>query len=308
MFTLNNPTMSPQQFLETVKTWDSVRYCVFQEERGANDTPHYQGYVEFDKQHRFNKLKEFCDRAHWEPRRGSQDQAVAYCTKEDTRVRGPFTHGERTVSQGSRTDLGAAIQALKEGGLKRVRESHPNEFVKFGRGLRDLDVSNVKQSSDAPTVHLLFGPPGVGKTRTFYDTEGDDGVSIAASNGYWFDGYEGHDAVLLDDFDGRASKWPLTGTLRALDRYQITVPVKGSFVRWRPKRIYVTTNIHPVDWYDWSSRRHQYPALSRRFTQVTWWKDTERPPQVIKPNTPEWEYFWKGRTCAPTYPEEYFDF
>lgn len=309
MFTLNNPTMSPQEFLETVKTWESVHYVIFQHERGENGTPHFQGYIEFEKRKRVSQLKQLDNRAHWEARRGSQRQAIAYCSKADTRIDGPFEYGDKPSLQGKRTDLDAAIETLKEGGLKRCRESHPNEFVKYGRGLRDLDISNVRQSGTAPDVILLFGPPGVGKTRTFYDAEGDDGVSIIASAGFWFDGYEGQDAVLLDDFDGRASRWPLAGALRVFDRYQVTLPVKGSFIRWKPKRIYVTTNIHPRYWYDWSSREHQYPALSRRFTQVKWWKhEKQAAPQEVTPGTPEWEYFWKGPQVVPTFPAEAFDF
>ena len=39
--------------------------------------------------------------AHWEPRRGTHQQAAAYCSKEETRIDGPWEVGTPPV-QGKR--------------------------------------------------------------------------------------------------------------------------------------------------------------------------------------------------------------
>lgn len=320
MFTINNPSESDDVFLERTKTWPRLRFVTFQREQGEQGTPHFQGYVEFTGTYRLEALKRLDPKAHWEQRRGSQKQAVEYCNKADTRLSGPYTFGEAaTTTQGARNDLTDTCRTLRVEGIKACRAMHPETWVKYHRGLRDIDLASVRQTGEAPAVHLLFGPPGCGKTRSFYDLEGDDGCHIICSGGFWFDGYEGDSAVLLDDFDGRASRWTLAQTLNCLDRYQVRLPIKGGFVRWRPKRIYVSTNVHPREWFDWSSREQQYPALKRRFTEVRWWKQPDAQPLALTPTHPEWEHFWKhgdgprgGYMCGDTMRVEntvdYFDF
>jgi hypothetical protein len=88
----------------------------------------------------------------------------------------------------------------------------------------------------------------------------------------WFDGYDGHTAALLDDFAGKFSKFSLNNLLRLLDRYKVQFPIKGGYTFFQPRRIFLTTNIHPREWYDWTTREVQYPALSRRITRVVTWR------------------------------------
>ena len=63
MFTINNPTETPEEFLERIKDWTHLVYLVFQEERGENGTLHYQGYCELDRDYRFARLKQLDSRA-----------------------------------------------------------------------------------------------------------------------------------------------------------------------------------------------------------------------------------------------------
>lgn len=56
-----------------------------------------------------------------------------------------------------------------------------------------------------------------------------------------------NEAVLFDDF--RADVCELHWLLQLLDRYPIDVPVKGGFVAFRPKRIYITSAFPPEGVY-----------------------------------------------------------
>lgn len=81
----------------------------------------------------------------------------------------------------------------------------------------------------------------------------------------WFDGYEGQENVLFDDFHGGVFKLPYL--LKLLDRYPMRVPVKGGFVQWKPRRIFITSNIDPDLWFSNANREH-VAALNRRFTET----------------------------------------
>lgn len=82
--------------------------------------------------------------------------------------------------------------------------------------------------------------------------------------GTWFDGYDGHDCVLFDDFTGDIK---FCYFLQVIDRYLPRVPVKGGFTPWTPKRIYITSNIAPNLWYP-DTTPYQKEALLRRIHQT----------------------------------------
>jgi len=141
-FTLNNPdhelSESATPYLPAPPA--SLSYASWQLEHGALEgTPHIQGYSEFSTSLRLGAVKAWLPSAHWEPRRGSRDQARDYTRKEDSRTAGPWEFGDfQQGGQGTRSDLTAAIAALRDGGIKRVASEHPGAYVKFSRGLRAL--------------------------------------------------------------------------------------------------------------------------------------------------------------------------
>jgi len=304
-WTWNNPTKTHEEVIDKLKNDERITFIIFQREKGDSGTEHYQGYLECEKQIKTSVMKKILDNAvHWEGRRGSQKQAIDYVTKEEGRMDGPWEWGTKSQErQGKRNDLKEFIDMAKERGMKRAREEDPSTFVKFHNGLQKLMVADVKQREGmrAPEVILLYGPPNCGKTRLFYDTEmpGDDYVRISCASGYWFDGYEGQEAALLDDFDGRASKWTLAQTLQTLDRYVFMVPIKGGFTKWNPERIYVTTNIHPFGWFEWENRMEQKGALKRRFTKVMTWSASGQTCTEIKRDDQNWDKWWDTYASVP---------
>lgn len=302
-FTWNNFSLDYVETSELFTHYPDFVYLVFQCEQVT--TKHYQGYVEFAKLKRLSQLKKLHPAIHWERRKGNQVQAIAYCKKEDSRFAGPWEFGTPSEShQGARTDLLEAVAALKSGGLKKLTEEYPSEFVRYSRGFIQL-CSFQKPDRCVPDVLLLFGPSEVGKTRRFFDSEpADDRWSSPITDGLWFDGYYGQSAVLFDDFAGKLSKLSLANLLRIIDRYDIQLPVKGGFVWFNPKRIYITTNFHPRDWYDWDGREQQWPALKRRFSHVYWYKSSPpcEPVFISRPSVDSdgsvWNHFWDGANRA----------
>ena len=111
------------------------------------------------------KLKGF-ERAHFEQRRGSRDQARQYAMKEDTRVAGPWEHGVWVRSgQGNRTDLDTVRRSIAEGASDLdLADNHFCEWVKFRNSFKEYRRLKMGQRDWPMEVHFYYGPPGTGKS------------------------------------------------------------------------------------------------------------------------------------------------
>lgn len=71
------------------------KFIVFQLEQGERGTPHIQGYLEYSgKRRRRTVVSHLGGRAFVDIARGSRNDNVAYCTKQDGRIDGPFCAGD----------------------------------------------------------------------------------------------------------------------------------------------------------------------------------------------------------------------
>lgn len=272
MFTINNPGDDDRPAM-----YADVVYCCYQLERGEAETPHYQGYVLFAERKRMNQVARvpFLRRAHLEVRRGTNAEAIAYCSKEETRA-GPFVEiGERPeVGQGKKKILDESCKLVRAG--VAVRDM-PEEFdavrVRNGRGLRELQA-DLRRKEMTKFRHLdvkvLWGPTGVGKTRYAYEHFGMDQVYVlnqpAQGTNVWFDGYDKQRCLLIDDFEG----WiPYRYLLKLLDGYPMELAVKGSFVPALYESVVITSNNAPEDWYrEWQEMGAVPAPLARRISSV----------------------------------------
>lgn len=258
VFTINNPE-------EELDLEDWMSYLVYQKERGENGTEHYQGYCEVKGNAKsLDWLKKhFSARAHYEPRRGTQAQAIEYCKKEDTRVSGPYEYGE-PKEQGKRTDLMELAELAKTGVRKRhAFEELPSCYMRHHKAFAHIQTLYKPEPVEREVI-LLIGPPGAGKTRYVHDNH-EDFWQTPLQKEMWFDGYDGQEVALIDDFQGQM---PLTLLLQLLDRYVVQVPIKGGFTWWTPKKIYVTSNYEISEWYDYEKRNEARAALERRFSEI----------------------------------------
>lgn len=302
-YTWNNPNRDADQHHASLAAVDPS-YHVFQRERGESGTPHFQGYLEFPGPRSWKQLMACNPQVVWQPAQGTGEQATAYCTKAETREEGPWTFGDM-ASAGRTTGCSADfISSVKAG--KRLRDVHdafPEEVRKYPRYYQTLRALYPPPPRDGPPeVILLIGPPGTGKSRYVRDNcRPEDLFFKPVDANMWMDGYDLHPDVLLDDFAGAANHIALVNLLQLLDRYLVQVPIKGGFTWWQPDRIFITTNIHPRDWYDWTSRTEQWPALSRRITCVM--EFHEEGCNDLHPKSEGWNNFWSltlpGRLDVP---------
>jgi hypothetical protein len=192
--------------------------------------------------------------------RGSPSQAASYCRKEGD----VFEYGTLPERRsGSRSDLSALYSAIRAGKSKReIIEEHFAAYSRATRAANEAFVLFAPGRDWTPETYVYWGSTGTGKTRRAYDEAGMD--PYIHPGGMWFDGYSGHSAVIFDDFGG--SEFKLTYLLKLLDRYPMRVPIKGGFVNWVPRKIFITSNYSVQDWYPHAKEEHK-KALLRRITK-----------------------------------------
>lgn len=261
-FTLNNYTSEDVEHFNAVgEKGDGIRYFIYGKEVGDQGTPHLQCFVSFDRRRSLSFCRRFfCDRAHFESAKGSPSQNKVYCSKGcDFRE-----FGVVPVGRGDRTDLATFVASVKSGMRKEaLLESYLGIYARYPRfaGMCSLMYSKKREWKTLVTVY--WGETGTGKTRKAFEEAGA-GVYVHPG-GKWFDGYEEEENVIFDDFGG--SEFKLTYLLKLLDRYQMRVPVKGGFVNWCPKKIWITSNYSPKEWYLTAKDEH-VKAMFRRFERV----------------------------------------
>lgn len=187
-FTVNNPT-------DAAIAWPSnVHYGVYQLERGNNGTRHWQGYAEFSTPMRLEALKRWLPTAHFEGRRGTKQQARDYCMKEDTRIEGPWEHGDNNwAEQGKRNDIIDMRDAIAAGATREeINEQHTlasaramrlrDELLNDAKKARQLKVDIVTlRPWQVDIVCTIYSPVDTRSVYWYYDPVGNTGKTHLAT-------------------------------------------------------------------------------------------------------------------------------
>lgn len=256
MFTVFASQTEPLLLLDP-EAWPGIRYCVYQRELcPTTNREHFQGYAEFDAPVRWPTVQSWpgMETAHLEARLKSQRHAIRYCTKEETRIEGPWTWGE-AANQGARTDLAQVKRRLDEGAsMAEIAQEHFSDFVRYERGFASYRRMVGLRRTWPTLFTIIVGPTRTGKTRRAWELAGPEAYS--KNKTAWWDGYDQQENVVWDEFYG--SCCPFTELLQILDRYPYAVNQKGKTTEFVARHIYFTTNQEPEDWYD-AERTHQGP-------------------------------------------------
>lgn len=241
------------------------RYVIFGREFcPTTKVRHLQGFFYFKNALTLSGVKKKLGRGfnhiHLEIARGSIEDNEKYCSKD-----GDFESIGERPQQGKRSDLDE-IKAQLDGGasLKDIAVSNFSQWCYHRRSFQEY-VETMSRPELRPELEVfaIVGAAGVGKTRFIWETHSKDPGGLWISNVpdlKWFDGYGGEQTVVLDDFRGGAD---LAFLLRLLDIYPLRVPVKGSFTWFRPRRIYITSNLEPAEWYPDADDTAQAALLRR---------------------------------------------
>lgn len=193
-FTVNNPE-GDEPYLDFTGD-DKVRYAVWQKEKAPETgTEHLQGYAEFKQAMRMTGVKKIngLGKAHLEARMGSRKQARDYCMKADSRIAGPWQHGDFDAGgSGARNDIAAARDAILAGediddvALEHceVAAKYPQYLTRVQRIVKKRKVAKLEVKAFRPWQAELLAKlelePDARKVMWYYDTKGNTGKSFMA--------------------------------------------------------------------------------------------------------------------------------
>lgn len=244
-----------------------VAFIGFEEEMGENKTPHLQGFLYNHSVKGLHQMKELIPRAHFEPKRGTDDQNMKYCSKE-----GKFMCFGELPRQGHRSDIEEFINEMKkEPDFKKLVLKYPRHCLRMMKNARELHAMyhEPDDSFEKPKVQIIWGTTGVGKSRAARKYFQDKGMAYFckdASMEKWWNGYRGQPGVILDEFRGGQMKFH--ELLKLLDGYGSRQQTKGGDIVVKPKEIIITCDNNPRDWYQtFGNDENNWAQLERRVNE-----------------------------------------
>lgn len=272
--TVNNPREGTADAPKP--SWEYLQYYAYQLEQGEGGTLHYQCFIAFNRTRTFRQVRLLCPRGHWEVRSGNStnQQAIDYCTKEDTRVSGPWFYGQ-LLNERERTDIQRMYSMVKKGKTDLdIQEEMVDCYVGHLNAPTKLRNNLLEGSkrTEPPTVKWFWGPTGSGKTRTAFE-QYPDAYFKDMSDGKWWDGYAQQECVIFDDM--RKDTFKFHELLRILDRYPLRVQMKGSSCQFNSKVIIITSCFPPETLYE---TREDVGQLLRRINEIVIFPIIPEPP------------------------------
>lgn len=209
---------------------------------------HWQIVACFEKKVSLRPVRALFGEFHAELTRSSA--AIAYVWKDDTAVPNTrFEFGELPFNPARKTDWARVRAAAVSGNFDSIPD---NIFVQHYRTLRAIRSDYARPVAMVRQCFVFWGPTRTGKSRRAWDEAGMDAYPKAPTTKWW-DGYQAHKNVVIDEFRGNnyltLGEISITHLLRWVDRYPVLVEVKGGTVPLVAEKLWLTSNLDPRLWY-----------------------------------------------------------
>lgn len=247
-FTCNNPGDYRPRFEPL-----DMDYMVFQLERGEAGTEHLQGYIRFKRRKALDTVRRYFneDRMHLEIAKGTELQNKDYCSKDETRIDGPWEFGSFEPDQGKqgkRSDFDAIRDDLAAGlSLAEVAVKYSGDFIRYHSGITHMQelVAPRPPAIRDVQVAVWWGSTGVGKTYRVMKTW-PDAYQVQPGRDPW-GRYREEDLVVFDEFD--YMKWTVQQMNQYLDGYRCPLDARyrDRYAAWT--RVLILANSSPISWW-----------------------------------------------------------
>lgn len=225
---------------------------------------HYQGYISYKNGKTFKQTKKWfgLDKIHLEIAKADDFKNQAYCEKEGNLI---LEIGE-PINQGKRSDIRTAVDIVKEtSSISKVLDQVYN-YQAVRHAELYLKYKEKKRPVAPIQVIWIHGSSGKGKTRKVYDDNKDEDIFTPVSYKWW-EGYDGHKIVLIDDYRKDFCKYH--ELIKLLDIYPLRVETKGGSRQLQFTKIYITSCYSPSEmWGHRDGETDGYIQLERRITQT----------------------------------------
>lgn len=251
IFTINNPTQTKEELEAQLNKLNPECYA-FQKEKGAEGTPHWQGYIMFKNAKWTNAIKKKVHKI-WIQKADNNQAAWKYATKEDSTYIGDRTTfgppPRNTKNKGGTCK--ERLQYIREQGLEAaLNEGHIKlEAVpQVKKALQILDTDMAKPDDRSGVCGIwLQGPPNAGKSyaaRTMaVKLSGKEPYTVTNQHGeFQFEGYKGEPVIHIEDLDHIGGKNLGHKIKLWADKYACMANSKGASIWLRHKVIIVSSN------------------------------------------------------------------
>lgn len=264
---------------------------------------HMQGYFELSEKKSMTRLKDMLQSSciHLEIARGTGEDNRAYCTKEASRIDGPWEDGvikNFGKGQGVRNDILAFRDHFVRGGKRSDilfgnDEGMLNTYAKYRGLVSDFQTYRPRIKRTKPLeVWVFWGEAGTGKTRKAVNDFLPYMMNTITVDGkMWADGYDGDRAILLDEYRGELR---ISEFLKMTDpwQYMYNMKIHGGFVSMdQLDTLIITSNVSPGFWYPDIDER-SWEGIKRRLEpRCYYFKNDAEPVLNLGPSPKECQDF-----------------
>lgn len=259
-------------FKNRLQKLDIKYYVIGKEICPTTKRNHLQFFVLLNKKKRLTSLRKKLA-CHTEQARGTIEQCVAYCKKDDDFIQfGDYASADKPESKSQQWLT--LLNLAKSRQMNQIADSDPKMFVlHFHRwkAIQDHFPQKFPTVESRVSIWLWSKQSGVGKSR-WCDTYFPESYRKSLTSKF-FQGYVNQDTVLIEDLDTSCVNFGHDLKLWA-DIYPLLVEVKCSHVYLTHRRLIVTSNYRIGEL--WNCPR-LINALKRRFHifEVIEWSEEE---------------------------------
>lgn len=245
---------------------DRVLWMMGQKEIGTlTESEHWQFVFYVHREMTRNQVKLlFPNSTHLQLTRSAA--ANEYCHKDATAVADTkFQLGQRPLRRNSKTDWDLVRQFAQNGEFDRI----PSDvYIRYRPNLRAIHIESVRPTfRNGINVKVFWGIPGSGKTHCAIEEAEATGKPFYIKNSRtkWWDGYQGEENVIFDEFSGDAID--VDYCKRWWDKFPCLVEYKGGSCILKAVNFWITSNVHPDFWFRNVDQIHR-DAIKRRIHMI----------------------------------------